>query len=133
MTKSQLKMLIKECLKEIRLSEDSEKLDTLNQLYTTDLVSKMSSLFQLIKRDPILRKNNIKVSYSDRTVTLYSDVYEDFFVEIEPAAGGKYVITLPSYTNSYSSAPDGSSQKEIIVDLKGVLPVIYKQIKAEIG
>ncbi len=133
MTKSQLKQIIKECIKEIR---DTNESFGVYQGQSTPL----RSLYNKIKSDPMVRKNKIYVHIHDgedidpayRSIDLTNDTFEDFSVQISSVGENKYEVEIPYYgENQYDPTIGGS--KTIVTDEKGVMRIIYNQIKQEIG
>ena len=127
MNKSQLKQIIKECIKEIH---DTNESFGVYQGQSTPL----RSLYNKIKSDPMVRKNKIYVHIHDgedidpayRSIDLTNDTFEDFSVQISSVGKNKYEVTLPYYGPTIES-------KTIVTDEKGVMRIIYNQIKQEIG
>jgi len=130
MTKTQLKQLIRECIKEVNESFG---------VYQGQSIP-LRSLYNKIKSDPIIRKNRINVSITEDedgntlydSINLTHDTFEDFFVQISFIGKNKYKVTVPVYgANQYDQT--SPSQKEIVTDENGVIRGIYNQIKNEIG
>lgn len=132
MTKSQLKQIIKECIEEIK--QANESFGTYQGQSTP-----LRSLYNKIKSDPIVRKNRIYVHIHDgedidptyRSIDLTDDT-SDFSVQISSVGKNKYEVEIPYYgENQYDPTIGGS--KTIVTDEKGVMRIIYNQIKQEIG
>jgi hypothetical protein len=133
MTKSQLKQIIKECIKEIH---DTNESFGVYQGQSTPL----RSLYNKIKSDPIVKKNRINVNINDgediepvyRSIDLTHNTFEDFSVQISSVGENKYEVEIPYYgKNQYDRTIGGS--KTIVTDEKGVMRIIYYQIKQQIG
>lgn len=138
MTKSQLKQIIKECIKEIR--ETNESFGTYQGQSTQGQSASLRSLYNKIKSDPMVRKNKIYVHIHDgedidpayRSIDLTHNTFDDFSVQISSVGKNKYEVEIPYYgENQYDPTIGGS--KTIVTDEKGVMRIIYNQIKQEIG
>ena len=138
MTKPQLKQLIRECIKEVNESFGvyQGQSTPLNQGQSIPL----RSLYNKIKSDPIVKKNRINVNINDgediepvyRSIDLTHNTFVDFSIEISSDGKNKYKVEIPYWgENQYDPTIGGT--KTIVTDEKGVMRIIYNQIKQEIG
>ena len=139
MTKLELKQIIKECIKEIKQSNESFGV---YQGQSTPL----RSLYNKIKSDPMVRKNRIYVHIRDgedinpayrsidytNSINLTHNTFEDFSVQIRSVGKNKYEVGIPYADENQYDLAIGRS-KTIVTDEKGVMRIIYNQIKQEIG
>jgi len=133
MTKPQLKQLIRECIKEVNESFG------VYQGQSTPL----RSFYNKIKNDPIVKKNRINVDINDdqetepvyRIIYLKHNTFDDFWVDISAVGKNKYKVEIPYFGKDQYDPYDPTigRAKAIVTDEKGVMRIIYAQIKNKIG
>ena len=125
MTKTQLKQLIRECIKEVNESFGE---------YRGSVT--LSNLASFLKRDAIIRRKNVDVDLnsSGDTITLTNETFPDFYVVIESAGKNKYSVGITSLApDSSADNPLLGDTKYTITDMKGVLRLVHNEIRNEIG
>ena len=123
--------MVKECIKEIHNTNES-----FGVYQGQSTVTSLRSLYNKIKSDRMVRRNRIDVHIQDgevdrdgknwfmnsNTIDLTHDAFEDFSVQISSVSKDKYEVEIP----------DNGASKTIVTDEKGVMRIIYNQIKQEL-
>lgn len=121
MTRTQLKQLIRECIKEVN--------ESFGEYQGSFTLSKLASF---LKRDVIIRRKNVDVDLnsSGDTITLTNDNFPDLYVAIKSAGKNKYRVGITSLApDSSADNPLLDDTKYTITDMKGVLRLVHNYIK----